>query len=61
MTAIISAHELWRRYGEGEVAVDALAGVTVEFSAGRFARPAARASRRGAQASRSDAEHRSPA
>ncbi len=32
MTAIISAHELWRRYGEGEVAVEALAGVTVELS-----------------------------
>jgi putative ABC transport system ATP-binding protein len=29
--AIVQAHELYRRYGEGEVAVDALAGVTVDF------------------------------
>jgi putative ABC transport system ATP-binding protein len=35
--AIVQAHELYRRYGEGEVAVDALAGVTVDFPAGRFA------------------------
>ena len=37
MSAIVSAHDLTRRYGEGEVAVDALAGVSVEFSAARFA------------------------
>ena len=29
--------DLHRRYGEGETAVDALAGVTVDFPAGRFA------------------------
>jgi putative ABC transport system ATP-binding protein len=33
---IVEAHELRRRYGEGEAAVDALAGVTVEFPAARF-------------------------
>ena len=37
MTAIVSARELTRRYGEGEVAVDALAEVSVEFDAARFA------------------------
>jgi putative ABC transport system ATP-binding protein len=37
MTGIVAAHELTRRYGEGEVAVDALAGVSVEFTAARFA------------------------
>jgi putative ABC transport system ATP-binding protein len=37
MTGIVTAHELTRRYGEGEVAVDALAGVSVEFTAARFA------------------------
>jgi len=35
--AIVSATDLYRRYGEGEAAVDALAGVSVEFPAGRFA------------------------
>jgi putative ABC transport system ATP-binding protein len=35
--AIVSATDVSRRYGEGEAAVDALAGVTVEFPAGRFA------------------------
>jgi len=35
--AIVSAADLYRRYGEGEAAVDALAGVTVGFPAGRFA------------------------
>ncbi len=35
--AIVSAHELTRRYGEGEVAVEALANVDVEFSPARFA------------------------
>jgi putative ABC transport system ATP-binding protein len=34
---IVEAQELRRRYGEGEAAVDALAGVTVAFPAGRFA------------------------
>jgi putative ABC transport system ATP-binding protein len=34
---IIDAVDLSRRYGEGEAAVDALAGVTVDFPAGRFA------------------------
>src|SRR4029077_14231102 len=34
---IVEAHDLRRRYGEGEVAVDALAGVTVDFPSGRFA------------------------
>ncbi len=34
---IVSATDLTRRYGEGEAAVDALAGVTVGFPAGRFA------------------------
>jgi putative ABC transport system ATP-binding protein len=37
MTAIVAAHEVTRRYGEGEVAVDALAGVSVEFTVARFA------------------------
>ena len=35
--AIVSARELVRRYGEGEVAVDALAGVNVDFAPARFA------------------------
>jgi putative ABC transport system ATP-binding protein len=34
---IVQARELTRRYGEGEAAVDALAGVTVNFPRGRFA------------------------
>jgi putative ABC transport system ATP-binding protein len=34
--AIVEATDLTRRYGEGEAAVDALAGVTVSFPAGRF-------------------------
>jgi putative ABC transport system ATP-binding protein len=34
---IVQAKDLHRRYGDGEAAVDALAGVTVEFPAGRFA------------------------
>jgi putative ABC transport system ATP-binding protein len=33
---IVEAHDLCRRYGGGEAAVDALAGVTVDFPAGRF-------------------------
>jgi len=35
--AIVSARELIRRYGECEVAVDALAGVNLDFAAARFA------------------------
>jgi putative ABC transport system ATP-binding protein len=34
---LVEAEDLRRRYGEGEAAVDALAGVTVTFPAGRFA------------------------
>jgi putative ABC transport system ATP-binding protein len=34
--SIVEAHELRRRFGDGEAAVDALAGVTVDFPAGRF-------------------------
>jgi putative ABC transport system ATP-binding protein len=34
---LISATDVRRRYGEGEAAVDALAGVTVAFAAGGFA------------------------
>jgi putative ABC transport system ATP-binding protein len=33
---IVSAHDLWRRYGEGDAAVDALRGVTIDFAAGRY-------------------------
>jgi len=33
----VEAVDLCRRYGEGEAAVDALAGVTVSFPSGRFA------------------------
>jgi putative ABC transport system ATP-binding protein len=35
--ALVSAVDVTRRYGEGEAAVDALAGVTVAFPAERFA------------------------
>jgi len=35
--AIVSAHEVTRRYGSGEVAVDALAGVSVDFASAAFA------------------------
>ncbi len=34
---IVQARQLSRRYGEGEAAVDALSGVTVDFPTGRFA------------------------
>jgi putative ABC transport system ATP-binding protein len=37
MTAIVSATDVTRRYGEGPAAVDALAGVTVAFPRGEFA------------------------
>jgi putative ABC transport system ATP-binding protein len=36
MTAIVAATEVSRRYGEGEAAVDALRGVTLEFPTGEF-------------------------
>ena len=34
-TAVVVAHDLTRRYGEGDTAVDALRGVSVEVAAGR--------------------------
>jgi putative ABC transport system ATP-binding protein len=34
--AIVSAHNVHRRYGEGDAAVDALRGVSVDFTAGRY-------------------------
>jgi putative ABC transport system ATP-binding protein len=34
---IVEAEDLRRRYGEGEAAVDALSGVSVDFPAGRYA------------------------
>jgi putative ABC transport system ATP-binding protein len=34
---VVQAQDLRRRYGEGEAAVDALSGVTVDFPIGRFA------------------------
>jgi putative ABC transport system ATP-binding protein len=37
MTAIVSATDVTRRYGEGPAAVDALAGVSVNFPPGEFA------------------------
>ena len=36
MDQIVTAHELQRRFGEGDAAVDALDGVTVSFERGRF-------------------------
>ncbi|HZO37475.1 MAG TPA: ABC transporter ATP-binding protein [Solirubrobacteraceae bacterium] len=36
MTALVSATDVSRRYGEGEAAVDALRGVTIGFPAGGF-------------------------
>ena len=33
---MVSATDLWRRYGEGEAAVDAVAGVTVQFRCSEF-------------------------
>ena len=35
--AIVSARDLCRRYGEGEIAVDALTNVSVDFESARFA------------------------
>ena len=34
--AVVVAHDLTRRYGAGETAVDALAGVSVEIEAGKL-------------------------
>jgi ABC-type lipoprotein export system ATPase subunit len=34
---IVEAEDLHRRYGEGEAAVEALAGITVAFPVGRYA------------------------
>ncbi len=34
--AIVSARDVHRRYGEGDTAVDALRGVTIDFTAGRY-------------------------
>src|SRR3954454_19736224 len=34
--AIVSARDVTRRYGEGEAAVDALRGITLDFPAGGF-------------------------
>jgi putative ABC transport system ATP-binding protein len=34
--AIVSAHDVTRRYGEGDAAVDALRGITLDFPAGAF-------------------------
>jgi len=34
--SIVSAHDLRRRYGQGDTAVDALRGVTIDFTEGRF-------------------------
>jgi putative ABC transport system ATP-binding protein len=36
-SAIVRARDLRRRFGQGDAAVDALAGVTVDFPSGRFA------------------------
>src|SRR2546421_1428838 len=33
---IVSAHDVTRRYGEGDAAVDALRGITLDFPAGAF-------------------------
>ena len=37
VSSIVTATEVRRRYGEGEAAVDALAGVSTQFERGRFA------------------------
>jgi putative ABC transport system ATP-binding protein len=34
--AIVSARNVHRRYGEGDTAVDALRGVSIDFAAGRY-------------------------
>ena len=36
MDSIVTATDVHRRYGEGDAAVDALAGVSVSFERGRF-------------------------
>jgi putative ABC transport system ATP-binding protein len=35
-TAVVQAHEITKRFGEGDAAVDALRGVSVEFDRGSF-------------------------
>jgi putative ABC transport system ATP-binding protein len=35
-SVMVSAKDLWRRYGEGEAAVDAVAGVTAQFRCSEF-------------------------
>src|SRR4051794_2335958 len=35
-SVMVSAKDLYRRYGEGEAAVEAVAGVTVEFRCSQF-------------------------
>jgi putative ABC transport system ATP-binding protein len=35
-SSIVSSRELHRRYGEGDAAVDALRGVSIDFAGGRF-------------------------
>ena len=47
--AVVTAHEITRRYGEGDTAVDALRGVSLDVAPGQLTRswaPRARASRR---------------
>ncbi|HCG00740.1 MAG TPA: ABC transporter, partial [Chloroflexi bacterium] len=34
--AVVSAHEITRRYGEGDAAVDALREVSIDFARGSF-------------------------
>src|SRR4051794_15301087 len=36
LEAIVSAKEVTRRYGEGDAAVDALRGITLDFPSGAF-------------------------
>ena len=38
MDSIVTATDVRRRFGEGDAAVNALAGVTVGFERGRFSR-----------------------
>ena len=35
-TAVVSARDVTRRYGEGDAAVDALRGITLDITPGRF-------------------------
>ena len=36
-TAVVSARDVTRRYGEGDAAVDALRGITLDIAPGQFA------------------------